>query len=333
MVIISSYATAVILCVITMLCWGSWANTLKLASREWAFPLYYWDYSIGIILLSLIIGLTIGSTGDSGRGFINDLSQASGTSVSFALMGGVIFNLANLLIVAAISIAGMAVAFPIAIGLALIIGVFINYVAEPKGNPVLLFIGVGLVIIAILLNAVAYRTLPSSGKSTTTKGILISILSGIIMGVFYLVVKESLSMNFTDPDPGKMTPYSAVFVFSIGIFLSNFIWNTWFMYKPIYGEAVSYADYFKKGNLKLHMVGILGGIIWCLGMSFSLIASEQAGPAISYGLGQGATLIAAIWGVFIWKEFREASRSAIRLLFLMFAFFITGLLLIIFARI
>ena len=332
MFIVNNYSVAVIFCIVTMLCWGSWANTLKMSPKGWAFPLYYWDYSMGIVLLALIFGITLGSTGNEGRSFFQDLGQADFRSLGSAFLGGVIFNLSNLLVVAATAIAGMSVAFPLAVGLALVIGVVVNYIAEAKGDPLILFIGIGLVVVAIIINAFAYRRLPSAKGGSSKKGILISILAGIIMGFFFRFVAASISMNFADPEPGKMTPYSAVFIFSIGLFISNFLWNTFFMYKPVEGEAVTYGDYFKRGNLKIHLIGLLGGIIWNIGMSFSLITAEQAGPAISYGLGQGATMIAAAWGVFIWKEFKEAPKSTNWLLFLMFLFFISGLMLVIIAR-
>ncbi|MEN8202744.1 MAG: GRP family sugar transporter [Bacteroidota bacterium] len=331
MVVIQSYFIAVLMCVITMLCWGSWANTQKLASKKWAFQLFYWDYSLGVLLLSLILAFTMGSIGDTGRSFIADLGQADGKAIGSALLGGAVFNIANLLIVVAINIAGMAVAFPIGIGLALVIGVVVNYVATPLGNPVILFAGVVLVALAIILDAIAYRKHSGGGRSATTKGIAISILGGILMGFFYRFVAASMASDFVSPEAGKLTPYTASVIFALGLLVSNFVWNTFFMYKPVSGERATYKDYFKKGDAKLHATGILGGIIWSLGMTFSIIASGQAGYAISYGLGQGATLIAALWGVFIWKEFGRA--EGLRgLLLAMFLFFLTGLGLIIAAR-
>jgi len=332
MFIPASYSLAVVLCVITMLCWGSWANTQKLASKDWAFPLFYWDYSLGIVLLALISGLTLGSMGEQGRGFIEDLAQGSESTYVSAFIGGVIFNIANLLIVAAIDIAGMAVAFPVGIGIALVLGVIVNYIASPLGNPNYLFLGVGLVTVAIVLDALAYKKLSSGQQSTPVKGIVLSILGGILMGFFFRFVAAAVSTDFTQPESGMFTPYSAVFVFSIGIFLSNFLWNSIFMFKPFKGEKVSYSDYFTKGNTKLHIIGILGGLIWCTGMSFSMIASEKAGFAISYGLGQGATMVAAAWGVFIWKEFEQAPKGTKPLINLMFLSFLVGLTFIIIAR-
>ncbi len=332
MFIVNSYTIAVILCVVTMLCWGSWANTMNLKPKSWPNPLFYWDYCLGIILFTLILGLTLGSIGNEGRSFIPDLQQASLTSIGSAVLGGVVFNLSNLLWVAAAAVAGMSVAFPIAVGLALVIGVILNYVTEAKGDPVWLFIGVGLVVVAIVVNAIAYRTVPKKQKGDTKKGVILSILAGIIMGFFYLFVAQSVSLDFKNPEAGLMTPYSAVFMFSIGCYLSGFIWNTYFMYKPVEGAPSSYIQYIKERPLKVHASGIIGGAIWAMGLSFSIIAAEQAGPAISYGLGQGSTMVGAAWGVFVWKEFKEAPKSTNKLLALMFICFIAGLIMITLAR-
>ena len=218
MVVIQSYFVAVLMCVITMLCWGSWANTQKMASKKWAFQLFYWDYSLGVLILSLILAFTMGSHGEEGRGFLADLGQADGKAIGSALLGGAVFNIANLLIVVAINIAGMAVAFPIGIGLALVIGVVVNYLATPLGNPVILFIGVALVVLAILLDAIAYRKHSGSGGvSATTKGIVISILGGILMGFFYRFVAASMATDFAVPEAGKLTPYTASVIFALGL--------------------------------------------------------------------------------------------------------------------
>ena len=204
--------------------------------------------------------------------------------------------------------------------------------ATPLGDPVILFIGVGLIVVAVLIDAIAYKRLPAQGQKTTAKGIWISISAGILMGFFYRFVAASMSTNFASPEVGKLTPYTAVFIFSLGLFFSNFIWNSIVMAKPFVGDPVPYSDYFKKGNLRLHLIGILGGIIWNIGMSLNIIAAGTAGFAISYGLGQGATMIAAFWGVFIWKEFKEAPEGTNKLLGLMFLFFFIGLVMIIMAR-
>ena len=275
----------------------------------------------------------MGSLGSAGRSFIPDLGQASGAALGSAFLGGVIFNLSNILLVAAIDIAGMAVAFPIGVGLALAIGVVVNYIAVPVGDPILLFLGLIGVVAAIILDALAYKKLPSQGQKTTAKGIIISVLAGVLMGWFYRFVAASMSTDFVNLEPGKLSPYTAVVVFSAGLLISNFVWNSIVMAKPFVGDPVPFGDYFTKGNARLHFIGILGGIIWGIGMSFSIIASGAAGFAISYGLGQGATLVAALWGVFIWKEFKAAPKGTNPLLLLMFIFYIVGLALIIIARI
>ncbi len=330
MFIISEYSTAVLFCIITMLCWGSWANTQKLANN-WRFELFYWDYVIGIVLLSFLFAFTLGSTGEAGRSFAVDVQQADSKNILSALAGGAIFNAANILLVAAIAIAGMSVAFPVGIGLALVIGVIVNYINNPVGNKLLLFSGTGLIALAIILNAYAYRRSQTAAKSVSGKGLAISIVSGILMGFFYKYVAASMFPDFSIPEQGKLTPYTAVVFFSLGILLSNFLFNTLLMKRPFVGTPVSYGNYFR-GSFRNHLTGIIGGIIWSIGMSFSIIASGKAGPAISYGLGQGATIVAAIWGIFIWKEFKNAPKGTNSLLYAMLFCYAAGLAMIITAR-
>ncbi|MDD4191098.1 MAG: GRP family sugar transporter [Mangrovibacterium sp.] len=331
MFIVNSYPLAIVFCLVTMLCWGSWGNTQKLAGKTWRYELFYWDYVIGVLLLSLIFAFTLGSTGGSGRGFIADLGQADMKNLGSAFLGGVIFNAGNILLSAAIAIAGMSVAFPVGIGLALVLGVIINYLGSQKGDPVLLFLGVMLITLAIVLNAVAYKKASAGNQKVTSKGIVISILAGLLMSFFYRFVAASMDLdNFESPAGGMMTPYTAVVIFSLGIFVSNFVFNTIAMKKPFIGEPVSYKTYFR-GKFSIHGVGILGGLIWGIGNSLNLIAAGKAGAAISYGLGQGATLVAALWGVFIWKEFKGSSKTTNRMLFVMFALFVLGIISIIYA--
>ena len=259
-----------------------------------------------------------------------DVQQADTKNIWSAILGGVIFNAANILLVAAIAIAGMAVAFPVGIGLALVIGVVVNYVYNPVGQELFLFAGVALIVFAILLNAYAYRKKMSGNTGTSTKGLLLSVAAGILMGFFYKYVAASMFSDFTRPENGKLSPYTAVFFFSIGILLSNFLFNSILMRKPFEGNPVSFGDYFK-GGIRNHITGLLGGAIWCLGMSFSIIASGKAGPAISYGLGQGATVVAAMWGIFIWKEFRNAPKKTAVVLNCMLLLYVAGIGLLIYA--
>ena len=330
MFIPQSYSLAVILCLITMLCWGSWGNTQKLAGRSWRFELFYWDYVIGILLFSIVLGFTMGSIGENGRSFIPDIRQAGPGNILKAALGGVIFNASNILLVAAMAIAGMAVAFPVGVGIALALGVVINYIFTPKGNPALLFAGVALIVAAIVIDALAYKKHSASLKKVSGKGILLSVSAGVLMALFYRFVASSMATDFVSPEPGKLTPYAAVFFFAIGVAVSNLLFNWVIMKKPFEGEPLSFRNY-ADGTLGVHLTGVLGGVVWNIGMAMSIIASGEAGYAISYGLGQGATLIAALWGVFIWKEFRGASRPVNSMIFFMFMAYLAGLALLVYA--
>lgn len=331
MFIVQNYSLAILFCVVTMLCWGSWGNTQKLASRTWRYEYFYWDYVIGVVLLSIVFAFTLGSHGTTGQPFLENLAQASTSNLGSAFLGGIIFNASNILLSAAIAICGMSVAFPVGVGLALVLGVLINYFGAAKGEPTFIFLGVFLIVIAILLNALAYKKALVGTKKVSRKGILISISAGVIMAFFYRFVAASMDLeNFASPAPGKLTPYTAVFIFALGVFISNFLFNTIAMKKPVEGQPISIAGYFK-GSFSTHLVGILGGVIWCVGQSFSMIASEKAGAAISYGLGQGATLVSALWGILIWKEFKGAPKISHELNIGMFILFILGLACLIYA--
>ena len=332
MFIVNSYTLAVILCFVIMLCWGSWGNTQKLAAKSWRYELFYWDYVIGMVLFALVLAFTLGSIGDAGRPFLADLGQASLSSIMWILVGGIIFNLSNILLSASVSIAGMSVAFPLGVGLALVLGVVNNYrvaveQGSKTGNVGLLILGVALVVCAIVCNGIAAGRKGESGvsKADQKKGLILALLAGLIMSFFSSFVMRAMdTTNFVTPAAGKVTPYTAIVLFTLGVLLSNFVFNTIAMRKPFVGEPVSYSQYFK-GNFKTHLVGMLGGAIWCLGTALSYITAEKAGPAISYALGQGAPMVAAIWGVFIWKEFKGAKKGVYGLLALMFALFIAGL--------
>ncbi len=333
MFIVESYPLAILFCFITMLCWGSWANTQKLVTGKWRFELFYWDYVLGIFIFSLLAAFTLGSYGTQGRSFVEDMQQASAANIGSALLGGVVFNLANILLTAAIALAGMSVAFPIGIGIALILGVIVNYASVQKGDPVTLFAGVVLVAFAIILNAQAYKKTTEVQQKSGGKGMLLAVVAGILMSFFYRFIAASMDIqNFEQPEAFKMTPYSAFVVFATGILLSNTVFNTIMMKRPLEGAPVTYRQY-TSGKFGWHMVGILGGIIWGIGNLFNLIAAGKAGPAVSYGLGQGATLIAAVWGVLVWKEFKNAPSSVNWLLAGMFLFFLAGIGLIIYAGI
>ncbi len=352
----ASYSLALLMLTVSMICWGSWANTTKLA-KGYRFELFYWDYMIGMLLIAMAYGVTLGTRGATGFGFLNDLVDSSRSSQLLVLFAGIVFGVANLLLVAAIEIAGLAVAFPVAIGLALIIGAVGNYVVNPNGNALLLFCGVALVAAAIVFDALAYRALTATkaaqaaaageggsatvaaaaSTSVSRTGLLISVISGVLMGSFYpfyaaASYRTGQSLNLAGHGVG---PYGGFFLFVLGALICTLPLNgLYFMRKPLRGEAVTFGQYLHAPS-KGHLLGLLGGAIWGTGTLANFVVGAagnfgkaQAGPAVSYALGQGATMVAAIWGVFVWKEFAGANAHTRRLLTLMFALFIAGLGLI-----
>ena len=315
-----TYVIALSFMVVSMLCWGSWANTVKLCPG-YRFQLFYWDYVVGLILGSLLWGLTLGSVGGTGRSFFADISHSNGHSIWLAALGGVIFNVANLLLVAAIDIAGLAVAFPVGIGLALIIGAISSYVISPAGNPIVLFGGIVLVVIAIVLDAAAYRQREATQQKTGSKGVILSLVAGLLMGCFYPFVSKAMSGIDA---PG---PYATSFFFALGVGVCALVANTLLMRHPLDGKTPVAMSEYGVVPMRWHIWGVAGGAIWCTGAVLNFVASRAhiVGPAVSYSIGQGATMISACWGVFIWKEFVSAPGSAKRLLAWMFAFFLCGL--------
>lgn len=313
-----TYGGAILMMFITMVCWGSWANMTKI-DKNWRFELFYWDYAIGLFLMSLIFGITLGSFGGTGMGFFPNMIHASMNVILKALFSGIIFNVANILLVGSISIAGMAVAFPIGIGIAVVVGTLLSYFVHPEGNAFVLFIGVLLILLAIILDGVAYKRAGIATQSSG-KGVALAIISGVLMSLFYPLIAEAMV------ERRGLNPYSAVFFFSIGVLFSNLIVNSLLMKRPITGGQLTSHDYFRGTKLQ-HAYGIIGGLIWCIGMTFNVVAATHAGPAIAYAFGQGATLIAAVWGVFIWREFKNGKNVSSLLLF-MFIAYILGLLAI-----
>ncbi len=337
MLIVHSYLVAVGLCVLTMICWGSWANTQKLAARTWRFELFYWDFVAGLVLTSLLAALTVGSFGTTGRSFLADLAQADASSIGWALLGGTVWNLGNLLLVAAIAVAGMAIGFPIGGGIAWVLGIAINFIlviveggANP-GNSWILFGGVAVIVLAIVLSMQAYGRLAGAVKKTSVKGILLSVLAGILIAFFYGLTVKSIDPAFVTGGTGKLMPLTAAFFFTLGAFTTTFLFNPFFMRHPVEGNPVGMAEYWR-GSWGTHVTGLAGGAIWSVGISASFIAVGAAGPAVSYALSNAAPVVAILWGVLVWKEFAEAPRGTGRLLGAMFLCYLVGLGLITYSR-
>jgi glucose uptake protein len=315
-----TYFIVLLFMVVSMLCWGSWANTVKLVPN-YRFQLFYWDYVIGLILAALAWGVSLGSMGSAGQPFFADLFHADSTAVLWALVGGIIFNVANLLLVAAIDIAGLAVAFPVGIGIALVVGAVSSYVISPKGNPYLLFGGILLVVAAIVCDAIAYREREQDKHAMSRRGVIISVVSGLLMGCFYPFVDKAMTGSHA------LGPYATSMYFALGVAVCCIPVNTLFMRKPLDGSPPVSMSGYARAPVRWHTWGILGGAVWCTGAVLNFVASQAhiVGPAVSYSIGQGATMISAAWGVFVWREFSSASRRSKVFLVWMFVLFLLGL--------
>src|SRR2546426_11077276 len=311
---------ALLMMITSAICWGSWANTFK-GVKNYRFELFYWDYAVGIFLISLVLAFTMGSTGNDANSFLNNVRSADTSNIVSTMVGGAIFNLANLLLVAAIDMAGLAIAFPVSIGIALVVGVVSSYILQPKGNGALLAAGVVCALIAVIVDGKAYGSLASAGRAVSKKSIVTCVVSGVLMGLWAPFVAHAMTNGNT------LGPYSIAVFLTLGALLSCFIWNIYFMKKPLVGEPVSFSGYFR-GQASGHMLGLLGGVIWGTGMVFNLVAANFTGVAISYAIGQSAPMVAALWGGLAWKEFAGAGTRAKLYLWLMFVFYCLAILLV-----
>jgi glucose uptake protein len=315
-----SLTVALLMMITSAICWGSWANTYK-GVKNYRFELFYWDYAIGIFLISLVLAFTMGSTGHDASSFLNNVQSADTSNIVSTMVGGAIFNLANLLLVAAIFMAGLAVAFPVSIGIALVVGVVLSYAIQPKGNALFLTAGVACALIAVILDGKAYGNLKIAGRTVSRKSIMTCVVSGVLMGLWAPFVTRSMTRGNT------LGPYSVAVFLTLGALLSCFIWNIYFMKKPLVGEPVSFSGFFS-GPPSGHLLGLAGGAIWGVGMVFNLVAASFTGVAIAYAIGQSAPMVAALWGVFAWKEFAGSGSRAKMYLVLMFAFYALAILLV-----
>jgi glucose uptake protein len=315
----ASLTIALLMTITSAICWGSWANTYK-GVKNYRFELFYWDYAIGIFLISLILAFTMGSSGHDSFSFLNNVQSADTSNIIWTMVGGALFNLANLLLVAAIDMAGLAVALPVSIGIALVVGVVLSYILEPKGVALFLALGVACALIAVILDGKAFGSL-GSGRSASRKSIVICVVSGVLMGLWNPFVAYGATRGNT------LTPYSSAVFLTLGALLSCFVWNLYFMKHPLAGEPVGFGGFFR-APASGHLLGLFGGVIWGVGTVFNVVAGKSMSFAISYAIGQSAPMVGALWGVFAWKEFAGAGSRAKIYLSLMFVFYALAILLV-----
>jgi len=299
--------------------WGSWANTYK-GVKNYRFELFYWDYAVGIFLISLVLALTMGSTGHDELTFLNNVHSADNANIIWTMVGGALFNLANLLLVAGIDMAGLAVALPVSIGIALVVGTVLSYTLQPKGNVLFLALGVVCALVAVVFDGKAFGSL-GGARSASQKSIIVCIVSGVLMGLWNPFVAYGATRG------NALTPYSSCVFLTLGALLSCFIWNIYFMKTPLVGEPVGFSGFFS-APASGHLLGLLGGIIWGIGTVFNVVAGRSTSFAISYAIGQSAPMVGALWGIFAWQEFEGAGAKSKTYLALMFVFYVLAILLV-----
>jgi glucose uptake protein len=339
MILPQTHAVALLLMIASILCWGLWANTLKMDAK-WRYELYYFDFAIGLALAALLFGLTLGDLGFDGFSLQDDLMHAGKRQWLFAFGAGVVFNLGNELLAGAIAVAGMTAAFPVGIGLALVVGALLNQLTRPGGSVALLVMGCALVLAAVALSAGAYSVMQSlrqeaqarAGKSKDTKrrlslkGVILALIGGVFLGTYFPLVQRA-----QDPDVG-LGPYTTILLMAIGVFLSTCVFNLFFLNLPVEGRPIEIWDYLK-GKPKTHLLGILGGALWTAGAIANFVASAAPpevliAPRIGYFAAQGSALLAALCGLFLWKEYRGADMRVKLMTFLVFLSYGAGLALI-----
>jgi glucose uptake protein len=314
-----TFPLALVMMITSAICWGSWANTYK-GVKNYRFELFYWDYAVGIFVTSLIFAFTLGSTGHDATSFLSNVQAADASNIFWTMVGGAIFNLANLLLVAAIDMAGLAVALPVSIGIALVVGTSLSYILQLKGNVLFLASGVACALIAVIFDGKAFGSLPG-GRAASRKSIVVCIVSGILMGLWNPFVAYGATRG------NSLTPYSSCVFLTLGALLSCFLWNIYFMKRPLVGEPVSFRRFFQ-APASGHLLGLFGGVIWGIGTVFNVVAGKATAFAISYAIGQSAPMVGALWGVFVWKEFAGASSRAKMFLAGMFVFYCLAILFI-----
>jgi len=317
MYIPQTYFAALTLVIISMLCWGSWANLSK-ALPKWRLEYFYLDFTFGALLLVTVLGATLGSVGSPGFGFFTRLSNASGSQATFAFLGGFLWNVGNVLTLVSIMIAGLAVAFPVMSVIAMLLGVGLSFWAQPIGNPAWLAAGVVVLVGAVITNASAYRRLRQSSDTRKPKGgIALAIVAGTLVGFFPPFVARAIS------GPAALDSYTVSFYFIVGAMVATFLAVPILLAHPLFGGKGTLRGY-GQGNLAWHALGMAGGGIWCFGTVANFVSAKLVGVAISWGIGSSASMVAALWGIFLWKEFANSGRSAKVLITVSLACYVAG---------
>jgi glucose uptake protein len=341
----TTYVAGALLLILSMLCWGSWANTQKLAGR-WRFELYSYDLSVGVAVAAAIAAYTFGSFNSSELTFQDNFLIVGYRKMAYCAGAGMVFNLANMLLLGAMSIAGLAVSFPVSFGVAVIVSAVWNFALNPQGNAILVLGGAVLVAAAIVVNVFAYithvdlqaeeskktalqidpRARPSKPKVQPpgpARAVTLSVISGILMGIF------SPLMEMGREGENGVGPYGMALLFAAGLMVSTFLYTPFFLNFPVAGAPIQFLDYFK-GKARQHLLGLLGGGLLALGAAAGFVgaatpASVKIGPAFSYTAVHAGAVVAALWGLLAWREFKGANERIRMLLAVMLVLYLVGM--------
>lgn len=336
MILPGSQLYNIILLVFGMLCLGTWANTFRMTSR-WRFELYCFDFAFGVVLAALLIGFTFGNLGWDGFALTDDLGIAAKQKEAIAVASGMVFSLGNMLILGALSVAGVTVAYLIGLGIMLTTGMVIMYFTSPSGNGTMLAAGAFLVIVAAVLLSVSIRLhslgrlmiqmregkTKSTRKTVSMKGPILATAGGIVAGICFPL------MNASREGDAGLGPYSLGLLFAVGVVVATVIFNLFFMNLPVQGEALEVTAYFN-GRSKSHWLGVLGGVLFYVGLVSTLIVARAEGrnivqPVTIRALTLAATAVGILWGLLRWKEFAGAGGKVRTLLLISLFLFAVGI--------
>lgn len=339
MILPQSYPAVLFLMVLSLICLGSWASAFKFAGK-WRFELFYLDFAIGLLLASVIFAFTVGNIGYDGFNVIDAMQNAGKRQWMYAFVAGVLFNLGNMLLLAAVSVSGLAVAFPMGMGMALLLGTGLGIAARPVGSSLLLGLGCLLILTSILVNAASYRimgvarheVLARAGKAKSTrrpsplKGILLALAAGLLLGSFAPLVDKARIGDL------GLGPYAVGLIFALGVFFSSFVLDVFFMNLPVEGDPLEFSAYLH-GPRKQHLAGLVSGFIWYAGMVLAWVCVSvpeaiQGGPMLRFLLAQGSPVLAALWGIVVFREFKGSDARVNLMGTLMLALFVCGLAMI-----
>jgi glucose uptake protein len=334
--------TVLLLLVISAFCWGSWANTFKVI-KTWRFEYFYYDFTAGILLTTVIAAFTLGSMNSQDLTFQDNFLLASFRKMAWALASGLVFNLGNIFLLAATAVSGMSVAFPIALGIALVADAIWDFAYNPQASILLLFSGVFLVTIGIVMNILAYlwrqderasaaqtplqadprsRNAPKRQANLAPRGVILAIVGGLALGAFFPMLSEA-----TAGETG-VSPYGVAVLISGAVFVSTLLFVPFFLFFPVLGEPGQIRGYFG-GDTRQHAVGILGGALLGGGLLAGLLAAGaprvmQPGRIAEYALDHTALLIAAVWGLLVWREFKGSSHRVRMMVVAMLVLLVAG---------